>query len=159
MDRYRSLATAARQAGTHIFYETTVGAALPIIKTLREMIDTGDQIHSVQGILSGTLAYLFNVFDGSQPFSEIVREAKASGFTEPDPRDDLSGTDVARKLTILAREMGQEIELGDFERVLALPAVVDVDRVVSAYNNGILVVTLPKKEKLGKVNITINPGE
>jgi aspartokinase/homoserine dehydrogenase 1 len=111
---YRRLHAASRTGNSHVFYETTVGAALPVINTLRDLLHTGDRVHSVAGIFSGTLAYLFNVYDGKTPFSEIVRKAQESGFTEPDPRDDLSGMDVARKLTIVARELGQSIEIGQF---------------------------------------------
>jgi len=100
---YEALQAAADEGSSHYFYETTVGAGLPIISTLCDLIYTGDEIRSIRGIFSGTLAYLFNVYNGSEPFSEIVRAANESGYTEPDPRDDLSGMDVARKLTILAR--------------------------------------------------------
>jgi aspartokinase/homoserine dehydrogenase 1 len=119
---YESLKSARRASGAHYLYETTVGAGLPVIQTLRDLRETGDDITRIEGIFSGTLAYLFNVYDGSTPFSAIVREAKQRGYTEPDPRDDLSGTDVARKLIILGREMGLRLEMSDVEIASLVPA-------------------------------------
>ena len=124
---YRELQAARRAAGTHYLYEATVGAGLPVIQTLRDLRETGDDITRIEGIFSGTLAYLFNVFDGSESFSSIVRDAKLKGYTEPDPRDDLSGMDVARKLIILGREMGLTLEMSDVEVTgLVPPALVGV---------------------------------
>jgi aspartokinase/homoserine dehydrogenase 1 len=122
---YRALRDAARAAGTHYLYEATVGAGLPVIQTLRDLRETGDYITRIEGIFSGTLAYLFNVFDGSESFSSIVRTAKQKGYTEPDPRDDLSGMDVARKLIILGREMGLTLEMSDVEVVGLVPKALD----------------------------------
>ncbi|HEY8226813.1 MAG TPA: bifunctional aspartate kinase/homoserine dehydrogenase I [Pyrinomonadaceae bacterium] len=108
---YRRLRETARKHQRYFLYETNVGAGLPIIQTLRGLIETGDEITKIEGVLSGTLSYIFNSFDGTRRFSQIVQEAHALGLTEPDPREDLSGVDVARKLIILAREMGLDVEM------------------------------------------------
>ncbi|MFP3880721.1 MAG: bifunctional aspartate kinase/homoserine dehydrogenase I [Actinomycetota bacterium] len=122
LEYYRELQRASHRADAHYFYETTVGAALPVIQTLRDLVQTGDEVHRIEGVFSGTLSYLFNSFDGSTPFSDIVRAARDKGYTEPDPREDLSGMDVARKVVILAREMGIETGLDEMEIEGLIPA-------------------------------------
>jgi bifunctional aspartokinase / homoserine dehydrogenase 1 len=122
---YQRVKDARRTAGAHYLYEATVGAGLPVIQTLRDLRETGDEIRRIEGMFSGTLAYLFNTWDGSQPFSTVVHQAKALGYTEPDPRDDLSGMDVARKLIILAREIGLRTEMAEVQVQSLVPAALD----------------------------------
>lgn len=110
-DYYTSLRSAGADNCVKFLYEANVGAGLPIISTMSDMVRTGDRFLGVEGILSGTLSYIFNAFDGSLPFSAVVKRAKELGYTEPDCREDLNGLDVARKVVIIAREIGIPVEL------------------------------------------------
>jgi len=110
LESYQHLQALAKT--TPFLYETTVGASLPVLSTLRDLVRSGDVVKKIEGVLSGTLSFVLNAVMEGAPFSEAVREAKAKGYTEPDPRDDLGGKDVARKLLTLAREAGQTAEPG-----------------------------------------------
>jgi aspartokinase/homoserine dehydrogenase 1 len=110
---YKNLKDLAREFNCHFLFETNVGAGLPVIATLNDLVRSGDRVHRIEAVLSGTLNFVFNNYDGKRKFAEVVKQAQDEGYTEPDPRLDLSGTDVMRKIMILAREAGNEIEMED----------------------------------------------
>ena len=121
-ENYRELKTIAQRRGAKFLFETNVGAGLPIIRTINDLCNSGDKILRIEAVLSGTLNYIFNTLSADVPFSEVVRRAKAEGYSEPDPRIDLCGTDVRRKLVILAREAGYRVNQEDVVAEQFLPA-------------------------------------
>jgi aspartokinase/homoserine dehydrogenase 1 len=118
---YKTLTDYSREWGIPYLYETTVCAGLPVISTLRDLFLSGDKVRRIEAVLSGTLSFIFNNFDGSKPFSALLREAKQAGYTEPDPRDDLNAMDAARKALILARECGMPLEFDSVQIEPLLP--------------------------------------
>lgn len=121
-NNYIKLKDLAREYSCQFLFETNVGAGLPVIATLNDLVHSGDRVHKIQAVLSGTLNFVFNNYDGSRKFADVVKQAQDEGYTEPDPRLDLNGTDVMRKIMILAREAGMKIEMEDIVNNSFIPA-------------------------------------
>src|SRR5690554_1615264 len=119
--QYKTLRDTARNHGVDFYYETNVGAGLPIVRTLKDLMMSGDRILRIEAILSGTISFIFNNFNGESSFHDVVEKAQKMGFTEPDPRDDLNGTDFMRKMLILARDAGYPLEASDVKLDAILP--------------------------------------
>jgi aspartokinase/homoserine dehydrogenase 1 len=132
--QYKTFRDTARKHGVDFFYETNVGAGLPIIRTLKDLMSSGDRVQRIEAILSGTISFIFNHFKGNANFHDVVKEAQEKGYTEPDPRDDLSGKDFMRKMLILARDAGYEMEEADVQIENILPqACLDAQTVDDFY--------------------------
>nr|NYE67360.1 aspartokinase/homoserine dehydrogenase 1 [Mucilaginibacter sp. E4BP6] len=132
--QYRNFHDTARRHGVDFFYETNVGAGLPIIRTLKDLMNSGDRVRRIEAILSGTISFIFNNFKGDANFHDVVKTAQEKGYTEPDPRDDLSGKDFMRKILILARDAGYPMEEADVEIENMLPkACLDAQSVDEFY--------------------------
>ena len=130
---YKKLKNLSREFNAQFLFETNVGASLPIIGTLNDLLRGGDKINSIQAVLSGTLNFVFNNYDGKKSFATIVKQAQEEGYTEPDPRLDLSGKDVMRKIMILAREAGYAIEMDDIVNNSFMPPACMVGSVADFY--------------------------
>jgi len=137
LTNYINLKKTARKYSAPFLFETNVGAGLPVIDTLNNLIASGDEIHKIQAILSGSLNYVFNHFSAATQFKTIVENAQKEGYTEPDPKIDLSGIDVARKILILARESGMELELEDIQNNSFLPEEVLATTQTSEFFNAL----------------------
>jgi aspartokinase/homoserine dehydrogenase 1 len=118
---YQKLKDLAKEYNAHFLFETNVGAGLPVIGTLNDLLRSGDQVNRIEAVLSGTLNFVFNHYDGTKSFAEVVQDAQNQGYTEPDPRLDLSGTDVMRKIMILARESGEKLEMDNITNNSFMP--------------------------------------
>lgn len=118
---YKKLKDLAREYNAYFLFETNVGAGLPVIGTLNDLMRSGDAVTSIEAVLSGTLNFVFNNYNGGKSFAEVVKQAQDEGYTEPDPRLDLGGTDVMRKIMILARESGERLEMDDITNTTFMP--------------------------------------
>jgi aspartokinase/homoserine dehydrogenase 1 len=165
---YHELRRTANKMHRRFLYETNVGAGLPIIDTLQNLYKSGDKLESFNGIMSGSLSYIFGKLDEGVPFSKAVLEAKELRYTEPDPRDDLNGMDVARKGLIIARESGYDIELSDIEMYKVFPDSFDSSGTVEEFLKKLpevddyfakKIADLKKKGKVLRMGATIKDGK
>jgi aspartokinase/homoserine dehydrogenase 1 len=158
LEYYQRLKAITQSKNHHYLYEATVCAGLPVINTLQDILKTGDKVSGIEGVVSGTLSYLFSELDGTKTFSEIIYEAKRLGYTESDPREDLSGMDVARKLVCLAREMGHAVSLDDVKlhnlvpEALKTGSVEDFLKNLPAYDHEIQQMVTAAKAKNEKLS-------
>jgi aspartokinase/homoserine dehydrogenase 1 len=166
IELYREIRLAAKRGSSQFYYETNVGAALPVISTIEQMVNYGDKISKIEAVLSGTLNYLFSNYNGSESFASLVKKARELGYAEPDPRTDLSGTDVLRKALILSRELGYQTEASDISQREFLPEEVMSGTVeefyskLEAYETEILKLYKETEEEGKKLRYvaTINDG-